>query len=175
MPEPQKDDKPTQGSETPPAPATWDEYVAAHPDAAPLYDAATASLKSALDKEREARGTAEKRLRELAKTASPEVAAELRKQADEMKAEAEATKAQLDFVTAAVRLGCKAPDKAWVFAHATGMTAEQMKADPDLAYLFKDVKAADAKAGAGTGSAPKPQSDNERINAGIRAALGRPA
>lgn len=165
--------QPAAAAETAP-PATWDDYAAAHPEAAPLHEAATASLKKALDSERERAKTAEKALRELAKTADPAQAEQLRKQADEMKAEADAAKAENEFITTAVRLGCRVPDKAWVFARATGMTPEQMKSDPDLSYLFAP-KTADAKAGNGTGGAQKTLSTNEQINSQIRTALGRSA
>lgn len=158
------------GGETP---TTWAEFVAAHPEAEALYEAETASLKGALAKEREKAKAAEKSLRELAKTADPELADRLRKQADEMKAEAEAAKAELDFVNEAVRIGCRAPDKAWVVARASGMTLEQMKADPDYGLAFFTRPAADAKGGAGARGTGRPLSENERINQGIRAAAGR--
>lgn len=158
------------GGETP---TTWAEFVAAHPEAQALYDAETASLKGALEKEREKAKAAEKSLRELAKTADPELADRLRKQADEMKAEAEAAKAELNFISEAVRIGCRAPDKAWVVARASGMTLEQMKADPDYGLAFFTRPAADAKGGAGARGTGRPLSENERINQGIRAAAGR--
>lgn len=173
MPDEPNQDQQKQGSETPPEPTTWADYVAAHPEAAPLYEAETANMKKALDAERDRAKAAEKALRDMAKTATDPAQAEaLKRQADEMKADADATRAQLDFYAEAARLGCKALDKAWVVARATELNAEQMKADPDWGHLFAAARPADAKGGAGA-SGGKPVSDNERINQGIRAAAGR--
>lgn len=159
-----------QGSETPPA--TWSDFIKAHPEAQPLHEAETASLRSALDKERDKAKTAEKSYRVLAKTADPETAEKLRKLADETKAEAEQLKAQLDFTSTAVRLGCRAVDKAWTIATATGMTAEEMKTDPDWSALFAEPKPANANAGAGTDRKSTPF--KQRMNDALRQAAGYP-
>lgn len=154
-------------------PQTWAEFVAIHPEAQALHEAETAGLRTALEKEREKAKTAERNYRELAKTADPETAEKLRKLADETKAESERLKAQLDFTTAAVRLGCRAPDKAWAVAQALGLSAEQMKADPDWSALFVEPRRPDAKPGVGTGAPPPAgKTPSMQISDNIRRAAG---
>lgn len=150
---------------------TWAEYAEAHPEAQPLHDAETAALKGALDKEREKAKTASAQLRELAKTADPDTAERLRKAADEKDAENKSLKTQLEFTSAAAGLGCRVIDKAWAYAQATGQTAEQMKADPDLASWFtQPVASPRTNAGNGTGQAGVGAVDMDSL---MRARLGR--
>ena len=174
MPDPQTDGSGNgadgaQGGGTPPA-ASFAEFMAAQPpEVQALYQAETAGLTSALDKERDKAKSASAQLRELAKTADPETAKRLQAAADEKDAENKALKTQLEFTTAAVKLGCRAPEKAWAVAQATGLTAEQMKADADWAFLFTASKPPDARAGNGTsgsGSAPITMNDLIRGKAG---------
>jgi hypothetical protein len=173
-PEASGDERQTAAGETP---TTWSEFVKAHPEAQALHDAETAGLQSALQSERDKAKTSEKALREMAKNATdPATADALRKQADEMKAERDAATAQLEFVTAAVKLGCRAPDKAWAVSQATGMSAEQLKADPDYSLAFFDrPKTPDARPGVGANGGGAHVAPAARINQAIRQAAGRPA
>ncbi len=153
---------------TPPAGSTeptyqsFEDYLKAQPEAIQTlyqshFDQSTSGLKSALDKERDKAKTASAQLRDMAKTADEATAAKLNQLAEQKDAELKALQSQLDFTTAAVSLGCKAPDKAWAVAQATGLSAEQIKADPDFASLFTAVAtpaAPKANAGSGTQTAP---------------------
>jgi len=152
--------------------ATWAEFAAEHPEAAALHEADKASLKKALDSERDKAKEASAKLRELAKTADPTTAEALRKAAEEKDAELELLKRQLDFQSAAIALGCRTVDKAWAMAQATGMTVEQMKNDPDLAHWFTAPQTPGAprvSAGAGSSGQPAPKED---FNSLLRRAVG---
>jgi len=162
------DGTPSDSGEGTPTYATWADYAKDHPEADALHQADKAAVAGALEKEREKAKTASAQLRELAKTADPETAERLRKAAAEKDAENESLRKQLDFQTAAVGLGCRVVDKAWQFAKATGMTAEQMKADPDLAHWFSSP-APRVNAGAGTGDKPASKDD---FNSILRRHLG---
>jgi hypothetical protein len=154
--------------------ATWVEYVADHPEAAPLHEAEKSKLHKALQDEREKNKQQSTQLRELAKTADPATADALRAEADKKDAENDALRKQLDFQSAAVALGCRAVDKAWAMAQVTNMTAEQMKNDPDLAHWFAPPAGPTGpprvSAGAGAGQTAGVKDDfNTRLR---RAALG---
>lgn len=164
----------TPGGQAPPAFADFDEFLAAQTDEVrALYAAKTAGLTTALDKEREKAKTASAQLREMAKTADPATADMLRKAADEKDAEIKALKTQLEFHAEASRLGCRALDKAWAYAQATGMSAKEMKADPDFAAWFAappSPPGAKGNAGNGVGSQPGGPLTMDQL---IRAPFGR--
>lgn len=161
------------GGQAPTAFADFDEFLAAQPDEVKvLYTAKTAGLTGALDKEREKAKTASAQLRELAKTADPDTADKLRKAADEKDSEIKALKTQLEFQTKAGALGCIAIDEAWAVSTATGMSAEQLKANPRYAAAFFAVPAGPPRTNAGNGAGQQ-AGGTTNMDSLIRSALGR--
>lgn len=162
------------GSETPPAYADFDTFLAAQPDEVKaLYTAKTAGLSSALDKERDKAKTASAQLRELAKTADPETADKLRKAADEKDAENKALKTQLEFQTAAAASRCEMIEDAWKVNQALGLSIKQMQDHPVYKHFFAQP-AGPPRTNAGNGVGPQPAAEgNQTINDRIRQATGR--
>ena len=151
--------------------ADFQSFIATQPpEIAALFEQEVSGLKGAYKATQDKAKEAAAQLRELAKSADPDTAKRLQAAADEKDAENKILKTQLDFTTTAVKLGCRAPDKAWAVAQATGLSATEMKADEDWAFLFGVAKPASANGGNGTGgTAPSANSMNDLI----RGAAGR--
>ena len=151
---------------TPPTFADFKTFLATQPaEIADLYDQEVAGLKGAYKATQDKLKQSSAQLRELAKTADPATAEALRKAAEEKDAENEALRNELNFKTAAVNHGLKGSvlDTAWALAGATGMTAEQMKANPDLAHWFQTPGAPRVSAGTGNNDKPGTKEDFNSI------------
>lgn len=173
---------PAQNGETP-APETWDEWLALQGDddrtvIETLYNAQTAGLKSALQKERDTNKDLTKQLKAL--SGKLEEGSEVRQQVEAMTGALEAAQSRADFfeMAASPEIGLVDAKAAWALMQADPDSyTHRGKPDFDALkeahpHLFRQApRTPQANAGSGAGQGASPQQFD--MNDFIRAAAGR--
>ena len=147
-------------------PPTFDEWFAAiDATGKHLVTSHVASLRGALDVERNERKTLARQLKEL----SGKLEGEAAEQINAMRQQMETTTRRAEFVEEAALAGCALPRQAWHIAQAEGLTVAQMRSQYPQLFNVATQKAPGG-AGAGTAAPPAVRASMDDF---IRRAAGR--